>query len=55
MPLQLDTIIWKFKHLPRLLDFTGVQFLRIVLLRLVIDVCVSKIRGKLFNKYFDEI
>lgn len=55
MPLRLDTIIWKFKYLPRLLDFTGVQFLRTVLPRLVVDVGVSKIRGKSLNKYFDKI
>lgn len=55
MPLRLDTIIWKFKHLPRILDFTGVQFLRTVLPRLVVDVGVSKMRVKSFNKYFDKI
>lgn len=51
----LDTITWEFRHLPRLVDFTGVQFLRTVLPRLVVDVGVSKISGKLLNKYFDKL
>jgi len=45
----LDTITLEFRHLPRLLDLTGVQFLRTVLPRLVVNVGVSKISSKLLN------
>jgi len=51
----LNTIPWKLIHLPKLLDLTGVRFLRIVLPRLVVNVGVSYINSKLLDKHIDKL